>query len=208
MARKNRRRRGRGTTSIPYARMRPIEDWKVGGSAVDATGAVIGGASPTGPATWLMGAGSATILATGVPITFQAVALIAAPNTSTPTLGRMRLDDIKGSIFLGAPASATVIRAAVGIYVSEYNSNTGKWDVRDPLNTADGSRDDYFYLEGQMFDLPATGTSTAPTIIKFDLRLSERVVIGGGQALHVTVSAVGANISLNSAFRTLVGPVA
>jgi len=207
------RRRARNMNEvIPYARMRPnVTDWKIGGSATDNTGAVIGGAAPTGPSTWNLGVNDYA-LASGVPVTYQAVVLIAAPNTSTPQIGRMRIDEIKGHICFNANTLNAKFAVAVAIYVSEFNSNSNTWDVRDPLNTADAARDDYFYLEAQELIVPALATTAGVSNICFDLKLANALVIGGGQALHVTVSMYSGGPAspgwLSSMFRTRCGPVA
>ncbi len=224
---KSARRRRAGMANVPYARMRPnVTNWVIGGSATDNTGGVIGGGAPTGPATWLpaTGVGPASYgLVSGAPVSFQAVAIVAAPNTSTPTIGRMKIDEVRGTLELTnfqlvadpftAAAAAHRVNVAVCIYVSEFNSNTGKWDVRDPLSTADAARDDYFFLEGRSVYFPASAVTAAPTSVCFDLKLANPLIIGGGQALHVTISMVstlGATYqgALSSYFRTRVGPVA
>jgi hypothetical protein len=196
---------------IPYARMRPnVTDWKVGGSATDNTGAVIGGASPTGPTTWSSGTNDYVLTANN-QISYQAVVLVAAPNTSTPLIGRMKLDEVSGMICVSSPIAAGRQTVAVGIYVSEFNSNTNKWDVRDPLNPSDASRDDYFYLEASEMQLPAAGAATGNAGFCFDLKLANPIIIGGGQALHVTVSYQtdsGVSVRISSMFRTRCGPVA
>jgi hypothetical protein len=122
-----------------------MDNWVIGGSATDSTGAVIGGATPTGPSTWTMSPGQP--LASGSPISYQAVAIVAAPNTSTPTIGKVQVDAIQGHLCLTPNTAFTVgrVTVAVCIYVSEFNSSTSKWDVRDPINTADAARDDYFF---------------------------------------------------------------
>jgi hypothetical protein len=191
--------------------MRPnVTNWTVGGSSVDQTGGVITG--PPGPyPSWQTSGTTVPVATNGSPISYQAVVIVAAPNTSTPLIGRMKIDEIKGTVTVLSPANAGRVSVGVAIYVSEFNSNTGKWDVRDPLNTSDAARDDYFFFEAQMADMPAAGTATAPAAMCFHLKLANSLIIGGGQALHVTVSylnSAAGNALLLAAFRTRVGPVA
>jgi len=212
---KSARRRARmaGGASIPYARMRPnLANWIVGGSATDNTGSVIGGASPTGPSTWSCTPANAQTIVPSTPFSYQAVTIVAAPNTTTPTIGRIKVDEVKGHIYVCDFTNASEHAFAVGIYVSEFNSNSGKWDVRDPMITSDAARDDYFFLEAQAWDFPITTNATAQSGFRFDLKLSNPLILGGGQALHVTVSYRNAantgSATCYSMFRSRVGPVA
>jgi len=215
-SRASRRRRADNVNNIPYARMRPnVVNWTIGGSATDNTGQVITSGTPpvpSGPATWTPVGFNLT---DSIPLTFQAVTIVAAPNTSTPTIGRMKIDEMKGRICFNNPSLPLAISVAVCVYVSEFNSSTGKWDVRDPMNVADAARDDYFYLEAMSISQPDTAAQTGNSGYCFDLKLANPLVIGGGQALHVTVSFVtalagvgGETIYCHPAFRTRVGSVA
>jgi len=206
-ARARRRAGGGGAMVVPYARMRPnIGNWRIGSSAVSNAGVLTGGNYTTGPGTWANGAGR-VVLTTLVPLTYQATVIAPVPDSGTPTIGRMKIDEIKGAITLSAFSAAGRYTAAVCIYVSELTSAAANtYDVRDPLNNADAARDDYFYLEAQEADMPATLTATSPAAFKFDLKLANPLIIGGGQALHVTVSMVSAvaaaTCMLSSMFRT------
>jgi hypothetical protein len=187
---------------VPYARMRPnVTDFVVGGSNVDNTGAPLTSVS-TFDKTGLA-------ILTAVPMTFQAVMIQPVASTSTPGIGRVRIDEIKGRVCLTTFVTAGPVVAAVGIYVSELNSNLTKWDVRDPLSATDAARDDYFYLEGRAVEIPATADAVSVSELCFDLKLANPLMIGGGQALHVTVSYVGpASAKVFGFFRTRTGPVA
>jgi hypothetical protein len=213
-----RRRRAMSNSQVPYARMRPnVTNWGVGGSATDGTGSVIGGtATPTGPATWQNGT-TAFPLLSGQQVSYQAVVVVPAANLGTPGIGRLKIDEIKGRIYCTPTQSHTTpprVTVGVGIYVSEYTISTTKWSVHDPLVTADAAVDDYFFLEVQEKIMPCLGALnvTADSWMYFDLHLANPLIIGGGQALHVTVSVItaagGFGVNVASAFRTRTGPVA
>lgn len=198
-----RRRARQGQTVIPYARMMPnLSNYIVGPSWVNSAGALVAGDSWRGGAT-------AMTLVTGVPQTIQAAALVAAVNTSTPTIGRMKIDEIRGRLSLTGFTVIGRYQVGVGIYVSQQNSQTPTYDVRDTLIAADAARDDWFMLEMMEFEAPVTGTNTALSFIEIPLRLANALIIGGGQAVHVTISMTGAgNCKVTPAFRTRVAGVA
>jgi hypothetical protein len=200
---------------IPYARMRPnVTNYVVGGTSVDNTGGVIGGSSPTGPSTWGTGTPSAAasfVLSSGANFAYQAYVIQPAVASSTPTLGRAKIDEIHGNICVAGFVNPGRVSVSVCIYVSELNSNSGKWDVRDPMTATDAARDDYFYLESQTMEVFSIGLASSFSLFRFDLRLANPLVIGGGQAVHVGVSYVnsaGGACNICSAFRTRVGPIA
>jgi hypothetical protein len=192
--------------------MRPnLTNWVVGGSSVDNSGSVIGGATPTGPSTWFMGPGFN--LAAASPQSWQAVTIPTAVNTSTPSIGRVKVDAIKGQIYVTPSAAVTAGRltVAVAIYVSEFNSFSSKWDVRDPIVSADATRDDYYYLEFRELLTSTIGGSSAPMPVVFDLHIANPFTIGTGQAVHVTISQLntsGQVVVVAGGFRTRIGPIA
>jgi len=190
--------------------MRPnVTNWIVGSSAVASTGVLTGNNFTTGPGTWSIG-GTAVTLASGVPFTVQAAVIAQAPMAGNPTLGRMRVDEIKGTVTVYGSATATAMAVAVGIYVAESTSAVAfSWDVRDPLSVAGASMDDYFFLEAQVLDMPEVAEQLAPSSMVFHLKLANPLIIGGGQAVHVTTSMIGpATALMKTAFRTRIGPVA
>jgi len=203
MSRSKAARRRRAMDVIPYAKMKPnLTNWIVGPSLVTSAGALASGSS------WLSGA-TAIGIATGVPVTIQAAAIVAAPNTSTPTVGRMKIDEVRGRLSFTGFSAAGRFAVAVAIYVADQLTTTPTWETRDPLNSSFAAEDDYFMLEGMELEVPATTDDTAPGDFSIPLKLANPLVIGSGQALHVTVSYVGpATAKLSSFFRTRVGPVA
>jgi hypothetical protein len=157
---------------------------------------------------------AALVLGAAGGVTFQAAKITPAPATSTPNIGRFRINEVKGSIYIVPSASAPAGTYSVGvaIYVADINNTTTVWEVRNPTVPADCSRDDYLFLEEISFDLPAAGTDVAIARgIEFKLSISQPVMIGGGQALHVAVynhaGSVGA-VQVAPAFRTRINTVA
>jgi len=220
-AQKARRRQG---LSVPYARQIPgssrgrgaLTNWVVGSQALTSTGQVIGGVtSPTSVPTWNPSGTLTTYnLVSASPITFQPVVIQPAVSGNIPTVGRVRIDQLIGKMLFSTAATTMICSVAVGIYVSEFTTSTSAWDVSDPLNPADAARDQWFFLEAMNLNVVVTASMTAWSCLEMPLRLSESVVIGGGQALNVTVSMVtsatttGGQLFANPAFRVLTGPVA
>jgi len=211
-----RRRRARKANSqVPYARMRPVSNWAVGSQALTATGQVVGGLStPTSIPTFNPSFSGLLSVASGVPFTFQAAVISPGLSGSIPTIGRMRIDEIKGKILVGSAIPANRWNVTVGIYVSEFTQNTSAWDVYDPGNPADASRDDWWFLEAKCFYFPLDTTTIAAASdnMEMDISVKLNLVLGGGQALNVTVSCIsdgGAGVmNVNPCFRTRIGPVA
>jgi len=210
-------RRRMGGMSLPYARMTPgrgLTNWTVFSQALTASGQVIGGVStPTSLPTWNpSGAASSYNLVSGSPVTFQGALIQPAVQGNIPTIGRMKIDEIKGKILLATPSASGYFSVAVGIYVSEFTQSTSAWDVSDPLVPSDAARDQWFFLEAKNCSLSLGSSIVASGCVEFDLKLSEPVIIGGGQALNVTVSMVASPNTLtvfaNPAFRVRTGPVA
>jgi hypothetical protein len=183
-----------------------IFDWNVGGLSVDPTGAPLGVAGST--STWNLGTPAA--IAPGAGQTFFGTLIQPAPATSTPGIGRLKIDEIKGRITL-AVANSGVFYVACGIFVSDLNNTTTLWNVRNPTVAADCVRDDYIFLEGKSFQaaVPAAGSDLCEIGFDFDIKCN--VIIGGGQALAIAIyNATGsaASVGVTTAFRVIVGPVA
>lgn len=209
--------RNRAAMSIPYARMRPTSNWVVGSQALTSTGQVLGGLStPTSTPTFDARPSGGTLLAAGTPVTYQAAVISPGLSNAVPTIGRMRVDEIKGHIGIQSanPFNSWVI--AIGIYVSEFTQNTSAWDVYDPTNPSDAARDDWWFLMGKCIQVNSDGNSalniTAATSIDIDISVKLNLVLGGGQALNVTVGACSdgnaGTLFIRPLFRTRVGPVA
>ncbi len=156
-------------------------------------------------------------LAAGANYNYQAIVIQPTPMASTPTVGRMRVDEIRGSLFItNGDAVSAPFDFAVGIYVSDLNNTTTLWNVRNVADVTEASRDDYLFLEGKQAVLPAAGTDTTTAMaIEFVLHLSQPVILGGGQSLMVSLCQAGnpkaisrQAINVSAYFRTRVGPVA
>jgi len=179
-----------------------VFDWVVGGRGVDNTGSPVA-AIPTFGGSFVVNAGNNG--------TYQAVVVIPTPASTTPNVGRLRIDEIHGRVCVSGAGAAGKYGVAVGIYVSDVNNTTTLWNVRQCTLGADAARDDYLFLEGKWFQVDAGSTMENQPWICFDLKIPGPVVIGGGQALHVTVAndTASANLIVVGAyFRTRVGPVA
>lgn len=150
-----RARRRRNDLSLPYARQSPsqgMSNWQVGSQALNNSGGVIGGvATPTSVPTWDPAIGSATnTIAKNSPITWQAVVITAGVSTSAPTIGRLKIDELKGRVCFSTFSAATYYVVAIGVYISEFTINTSAWDVSDPLQPNDGARDQWFFLNAMV----------------------------------------------------------
>lgn len=192
-----------------FSNNRNIRDWLVGGDTVDSTGApqAIGAATTT----WSSGTTNSTALAAGASMGYLAAQILPSPSSSTPTVGKLRVNAIKGRIDATPSASSGVgqLSVAVGIFVAELNNTTTLWSMRNVSSPSDAARDDYLYLDMQTICTSATGQS-GMSRLEFLLTLSSPVVLGGGQALMVAIALPPGGIGafINSAFRVSVGPVA
>jgi hypothetical protein len=198
---------------MPYGRERPITNWQVGSQQVDQTGQVVGGfATPTSVPTWNPGASAGTYqLTTGAPKTFQVAVINAAVSGAAPTIGRMRVDEIVGRLLFNVPSVPGFYSIAVGVYVSEFTVNTTAWDVFDPMLPQDGARDDWWLLQAESFQIVTNALAVAGSNANMDIHMDQSITIGGGQAVHLTVSMIGPNAStlfVSPAVRARVGPVA
>jgi len=189
-------------------------DWIASNASVDATGA-----PQTGSAILPSWGGAVAVASQGV-VTVQAVIVQPTPMASTPTVGRLRIDEIRGRICVANGDSVPGdYFTAVAIYVADLNNTTTLWNVRNPLVLAEASRDDYLFFEGKLWRGPAVaGETSTSEAICFDLKISQPIIIGGGQALHVSIACAGGSsldkggtpvsTEVTTFFRTRVGPVA
>jgi len=183
--------------------MRPNANWIVGPQGINSAGAVIAGLT-----SWSNGAAAVTLTA-GTPQSYQAGVITAAAGAVVPTIGRMAIQEVRGSVFFSSFNATARVTLGIAIYVSEQNSATPTWDVRDPLSVADAQRDDYYFLEAIEFNVLAAPTNH-PQLVRMDLKIASALAIGGGQALHVTVamlSNVANTCLMSSAFRTRIGNI-
>jgi hypothetical protein len=193
-----------------------VFDWITSNVSLDSTGLQQTGGAILG--SW----NSSQEIAAGSMQTILAAVVTPTPMSSTPSVGRLRIDEVRGSIFVAADQStAGTWSVAVGIYVSELNNTTSLWHVRNCLVSADVARDDYLYLEGKTFfspNFPATsGATVCQEWVRFDLSIPTSITIGGGQALAVTIACQGGagtkDLSalptlVETFFRTRIGAVA
>jgi len=193
-----------------------VTDWVCSSASVDASGTELTAGSSGSFPSW-NGIGNLPLASGGgIVITNQIVKIQPTPMASTPSIGRLRLDEIRGRIYFTTPASGAAssgFQVAVGIYVAHLNVTTTKWEVRNPLNLTDVGRDDYLYLQGK--ECVMTGFTT-PSVVPaempyFELSIPNPIIIGGGQAVNVTVavsSYQSTSIEINAFFRARIGPVA
>jgi len=186
-----------------------VTNWIVGGTAVNSSGTVI--SSP--PTTWTPNS-SGLVLAPGSGFNFQAVVIQPVPASGTPSIGRLKIDEVRGCLSFGGNTSSGTCFVGVAIYISDINATTSAWNVRNPTVAADAARDDYLFLKMIGLDLTAYaagGQLENRIMAELELSISSPVLIGGGQALNVGVYSAGSSqvsLQVNSAFRTRVGPVA
>jgi len=169
-----------GVQGIPIA----MGDWVISSQGASNTGA---------PVASFPGWGSAvpTTLVPGTPQSLLLVALpTAAAATGQPTIGNVEIAAVHGKVSFGA-VTAGFYSVGCAIYVCELNSTSTTWSVRDPLNTADANRDDYLYLDTKFGPVPLAATNVIGEF-GFTLAIPRPIRIGGGQALALTVNAVGA----------------
>lgn len=178
-----------------------LSDWITSVIGLDSAGAE----TTTNVGSW----DATMIVASASAFTVLATIVRAAPASSTPLVGRLRVEEIRGSIFVRSDNLAGQFRCAVGIYVSDFRDTTN-WAVRNPMT--DPNRDDYLFLEGVAFKDSATATQTSDLReVEVQLRISQPIVIGSGQALAVTIansSGSTGSIASIAFFRTRIGAVA
>jgi hypothetical protein len=206
MARRRRLGMGFQQVSLPGGR-RGLRNWIVGSTSFDSTGAVH--ASPV--RSWFPAGGLANSNVTANGSCTLALAMVQpVAGSTTPTVGAMRVDAVKGTIsFFAGTASAFPFIPAIGLYVAQLNVSASKWSVRSLSDALETQRDDFLYLWGGMYrDGPVTTNFTGSALV-VDIDVKIPVVIGGGEALVLTVTNGGADtLAFNPAIRSLVGPVA
>jgi hypothetical protein len=99
---------------------------------------------------------------------------------------------------------------AISLYVSQFNSSTGFWDVRDILLDSNALRSDILDYAIDVYRPPYLAYSYASR--KWTVSLPYPIIIGKGQALHVSLSTVSPSFAnpvyLQAYIRTLVKRVA
>jgi len=118
-------------------------------------------------------------------------------NATAPNRSRLSLDFIDGSIdvIMGFPANGDCFNVFVGIYVGEYVSATNLYDVQDPSNAAEISRE-WLYVEGRGFySAGSLSTQQFPTMTHapFNLTGAVDVVLEGGEALMLCIASNNVN---------------
>jgi hypothetical protein len=161
---------------------RNVRDFIISGVSLTSTGA------PTGT---LSAWGGLSVLPDGVNVChYLLVAIIPSPATSTPSIGRLRIDKITGRVSYwvnsaGNPSAGVV----VSIYPSELNNTTTLWHVRNPAVPADAARDDYLFLKGgASVGQPETIVTSACEPPSMNIDLSPNMLIGGGQGIILSVA--------------------
>jgi len=193
---------------VPPRRRTGTTDWIVSSASVDATGLSNPGAGLQG---W---ADSGILITSGSFVTSQLVVINPVPMSSTPSVGRLRIDEVRGCVHLSSAggAAACIVQYSVALYVSDLNNTTTLWNVRNPLTPADAARDDYLFLEGgELISVPRAAMTGLFETVRVSISLAQPVIIGGGQALHLViagVSSTGTQVGATSFCRTRVGPVA
>jgi hypothetical protein len=181
-------------------------DWITSTNGVDITGA---------PLT-LNGWGGVKALSNTTMVGSQAVLIQPAPASSTPSIGRLRIDEIRGRISFDCNSVGGSFMSYVGIWVSDLNVTTTLWNMRQLQNGNEACRDDYLMLESLCWDAPNPSTALNADVLEMpsiELRIPQSVVIGGGQCLMVGVQTFAvlnpsATTSAYFNYRTRVGPVA
>jgi len=120
-------------------------------------------------------------------------------NAAAPTRSRLVIDFIDGSMdhFINSITPTGVPdswNAFVGIYVGEYVTATNLYDIQDPSNPSEISRE-WLYVEGRGFCIAAGSVSSGvpvapiycytPTHSVFNLTGAVDVVLEGGEALMI-----------------------
>jgi len=166
-------------------------DWLVGAQICATDG------TPTGKVSW----GTTTLVfptgaGVNVPLGALGILLVQEPSLApsvSPTINELQIAEVMGSIFIdpGNTGSPNIqVNVAVGIYVSEYNSNTSKWLMKDPLSPVDAQDDDWLYLRGQYEISPdsAVVLNAADKMMEFRLGLPKPEILAHGEALMLVVN--------------------
>jgi hypothetical protein len=211
MARSSRslsRRNNNGGRQQSMGDVRRRSDWVTGGGTILS-------ASPTTINAMSSWGGTSGNLPTTAACTWQAVTLptAATAQNSPPGIGEVVVNEVMGSIFIPFATVAGVYCIGVGIYVSKYDSYRGSWDTRALANSTgpDASRDDFLMLRVITAIFPGVAT-VIPSGIEIPLAIGAPIVLGGGEALHVTVdvltSAVAGNVAALAFFRSRISNIA
>jgi len=122
-------------------------------------------------------------------------------NLSLPAYSKYR-----ASISLGMPLGSPPVQLALGIYVSKYlGTSREKWEIRDPLVDVYSQMDDWLMLATDTYYLPVVRGGYVNR--QLDVSLDCDVVIGSGEALHLTVSSATptvATLTLLPFLRTII----
>jgi len=194
MSRRNRTQRGRSAPrSKANRRGDPVTwgDWLVGGVMLGAGGTI----TTAVPISTFAPNASLFDLSPGTPnhmTLVQEPIPTAVPGVSNvPQMGMVEIHQVMGSISfvpnnLVGPGRW---RIAVALYVAEFNKTGTSWSVMDPLDPLQAGNDDYLFLRG--FDLVTPVLTSAVLALPFEvpLALPAPEIIGGGEALVLTVSA-------------------
>jgi hypothetical protein len=99
---------------------------------------------------------------------------------------------------------------AISLYVSQFNSSTGFWDVRDILLESNALRPDILDYAIDVYRPPYLAYPYASR--KWTVSLPYPIIIGKGQALHVSLSTISPSfvnpVYVQAYIRTLVKRVA
>lgn len=125
-----------------------------------------------------------------------------------PGVGELQVDEIQGSLFVTTPSQTGVYFFGVGIYIAKYA--LGQWDLMIPTSAPQGGNDFFLYQRVMTGYLPAMSSWIAPTILEVPLKLPGPVVLGGGEALHVTISNDGTSagsFNVNAYFKSRISRI-
>lgn len=202
------RRRNRGLafnrSMVVGARRGGIRNWIIGTQSFDTAGAVMG----TPFNTW-GGNGAGNSIAAGGSVSMALAMIQPVAGTSTPALGAMRIDEVRGRLHFSGDSSAVGLVAVCGIYVAQLNNTSSRWAVRSVHDPLEAQRDDYFWLTNISCLFGLVTANFAGQLAHLDIQLNTSIVIGAGEALVLTVSnAGGGSLNMTPHVRTLVGPVA
>jgi len=183
---------------------RGTKNWIIVSQSFDTTGSVMG--SPV--ASWA--ASGSPSLAAGAAVSLALAMIQPVAGSTTPTLGAMRIDRVKGCISVyDASGSTTTHFVAFGLYVAQLNVTASTWSVRKPGDNLEAQRDDYLDISAWGFAYPPITSNCLGIVPQFEIDLQTNIVIGAGEALVLTVhNPGGVSLNFNPYVRTLVGPVA
>jgi len=190
-----------------------MANWIVGNSNVTAGGALVSGGLIT---TWTLGSDVTVSLGSGAQVTYVAYGIIPAVASGTAALGHVRIDEMRGSLFFNLPKTAALaqrVAVGVGVYVAESSQNTTVWTVLNPLDPPTSGEDLFLLLKAWDGIVAAPVAGVSNSVVEIPVNWTRPVMIGGGTALHVSVSVLmpgvmPTNVLVSSAFRVRVTAVA